>query len=60
MTLEEWLVKRNNMVALVRMHLERAQQRMKTRADKNRSERSFAERDMVFLKLQPYIQTSTV
>jgi hypothetical protein len=31
---------------------------MKHQADKNRSERQFAEEDMVFLKLQPYIQSS--
>jgi hypothetical protein len=31
---------------------------MKRQADKKRSERVFAVRDMVFLKLQPYIQSS--
>jgi hypothetical protein len=31
---------------------------MKSQADKNRSERSFAVGDMVYLKLQPYVQAS--
>ena len=31
---------------------------MKAQADKNRSERSFAVGDLVYLKLQPYIQQS--
>lgn len=46
------------MNALVKMHLQRAQRRMKVQADKHRSERSFSVGDMVFLKLQPYAQTS--
>jgi hypothetical protein len=29
---------------------------MKAQADKNRSERHFAEGDLVYLKLQPFIQ----
>jgi len=31
---------------------------MKTQADKSRSERQFAVGDWVYLKLQPYVQTS--
>jgi hypothetical protein len=31
---------------------------MKAQADKNRSERSFAVGDMVYMKLQPYVQSS--
>ena len=31
---------------------------MKSRADKGRSERQFAEGDLVYLKLQPHMQTS--
>jgi ribosomal protein L21E len=34
-----------------------AQQRMKKQADLKRSEREFAEGDMVYLKLQPHIQS---
>jgi hypothetical protein len=46
------------MHSLVRQHLERAQLRTKRQADKGKSERSFAVGDMVYLKLQPYIQSS--
>lgn len=45
---------------VVTHHLHRAQLRMKKQADKNRSERQFNEGDLVYLKLQPYIQTSVV
>jgi len=31
---------------------------MKKQSDQHRSERSFAEGDLVYLKLQPYVQTS--
>lgn len=56
--LQSWLTERNQMTVLLRQHLNRAQQRMKAQADKNRTERSFEVGDMVFLKLQPYIQSS--
>ena len=46
------------MNTLIQQHLARAQQRMKTQADKSRSERQFAVGDWVYLKLQPYVQTS--
>lgn len=46
------------MTDLVKQHLARAQRRMKTQADKNRSERSFEVGEMVYLKLQPYVQSS--
>ena len=46
------------MTSLLRQHLLRAQQRMKKQADRHRTERSFAVGDEVFLKLQPYVQTS--
>jgi len=49
---------RQVMIAAVRQHLLRAQQRMKLQADKKRSERSFSVGDMVYLKLQPYVQSS--
>jgi hypothetical protein len=42
----------------IRQHLERAQQRMENQANKHRSEREFAVGDQVYLKLQPYVQTS--
>lgn len=43
---------------LVKQHLLRAQRRIKWQADKHRSEREFAVRDLVFLKIQPYVQSS--
>lgn len=46
------------MQQLVRQHLLRAQDRMKKQADKRRVERQFVVGDMVFLKLQPYVQSS--
>lgn len=46
------------MTKLLQHHLERVQQRMKTQADKGRTERSFEVGDWVYLKLQPYLQSS--
>lgn len=45
------------MQALIKQHLNRAQQKMKHMADKKRSFRSFAVGDWVYLKLQPYVQS---
>jgi len=56
--LEGWLQERELLSKLIHQHLLRAQQRMKHHADKNRSEREFAVGDLVYLKLQPYIQSS--
>ena len=47
------------MLASVRHHLHQAQQRMKVQADKHRSDHNFnIGGDFVYLKLQPYVQTS--
>jgi hypothetical protein len=46
------------MTSLLHQHLCRAKLRMKLQEDKGRSEREFQIGDMVFLKLQPYVQTS--
>lgn len=46
------------MTQLLQQHLQRAQQRMKHQADKQRSERQFVVGDMVYLKLQPYVQST--
>jgi len=43
---------------LIQQHLHCSKERMKCQADKNRLERHFAVGDMVFLRLQPYIQTT--
>lgn len=53
--LDSWLSERHLMTQLLRQHLNRAQQVMKTQADKKRSFRSFQVGDWVFLKLQPYV-----
>ena len=52
------LGERGTMLSSVGQHLLRAQQRMKHQADKRRSERSFQIGDYVYLKLQPYVQSS--
>lgn len=56
--LNEWLEERQQMQDVLRQHLMRAKQIMKHHADKKRSVREFQVGDKVFLKLQPYIQTS--
>lgn len=53
-----WLHDRELMSEVIRHHLLRAKQRMKHSADGRRSERQFQVHDWVFLKLQPYVQTS--
>ena len=45
---------------LIKQPLLRPRARMKRQADKGRLERTFAVGDMVYLKLQPYIQSSLV
>lgn len=56
--LEEWRKERTMVTSLLRQHLLRAQQRMKDQADKHCSDRVFCIGDWVFLKAQPYAQTS--
>lgn len=58
--LGQWLEERNLLTEVIWHNLARAQLRMKQHADKNRSERQFQLGDMVYLKVQPYIQTSVV
>ena len=53
-----WASDRQWMDQLLQHHLNRAKQRMKKQSDQHRSEHSFAEGDLVYLKLQPYVQTS--
>jgi len=53
-----WLQERKGITELLQQQLLRMQQRMKSQADKYRSERTFAVGDQVWLKLQPYVQTS--
>jgi ribosomal protein L21E len=56
--LADWLQNRSLLTKLVQQQLLRAQQRMKAQADAKRSEREFQVGDMVYLKLQPHIQSS--
>lgn len=56
--LESWLKERNLLTQLIQQQLVRAQNRMKHYANSNRSEREFQVGDMVYLKLQPHLQSS--
>lgn len=56
--LAAWLKDRNLLTNLLHQQLLRAQQRMSHQADAKRSERAFNVGDLVYLKLQPHIQTS--
>lgn len=56
--LQEWLTQRKPMTQLLQQQLIRVQQRQKHQADKQRSERNFEVGESVFLKIQPYIQSS--
>ncbi|GKD31149.1 retrotransposable element Tf2 [Tanacetum coccineum] len=47
---------REQTIQLLKFNLKKAQDRMKSQADKRRSEREFKEGDWVYLKLQPYRQ----
>jgi hypothetical protein len=53
-----WLQEHQLMTDLVKQHLNRACVRMKSQAGKGRSESEFMVGDLVFLKLQPYLQFS--
>lgn len=56
--LQEWLQERQLMTAVLKQHLHRANNRMKHFADGKRTDRAFQVGDWVYLRLQPYIQTS--
>ena len=53
-----FLQHRQDLLDRLKEHLARAQNKMKTYADKNRSLRQFQVGDSVYLKLQPYAQSS--
>lgn len=57
---DQIIKERQLMARLLKENLKRAQSRMKFYADKNRTEREFMVGDWVFIKLQPYRQTSIV
>ncbi|KAL5723866.1 hypothetical protein ACHQM5_007208 [Ranunculus cassubicifolius] len=54
----DYLQHRWQMLQLIKYNLTQAQERMKWFSDKKRVDRSFSVGDWVFLKLQPYRQTS--
>ncbi|WVZ77708.1 hypothetical protein U9M48_025546 [Paspalum notatum var. saurae] len=56
--LSQWLQEKEVMNCLLQQHLLRARLQMKRQADKHRSERKFEVGDSVFVKLQPYVQSS--
>lgn len=56
--LEQWMQERDLPTKVIQQQLQRAQHRMKTQADKHRQEREFQPGDMVYMKLQPYVQSS--
>jgi hypothetical protein len=56
--LSAWLTERKLFTKFIQQQLLRAQQRMKSQADKNRTEREFQVGDQVYLKLQPHVQSS--
>lgn len=57
---QEWLEQRQLIRESVHQHLFQTQYRMKRQVDKKRIEREFVVGDLVFLKLQPYAQSSVV
>jgi hypothetical protein len=59
-SLQSWLQECKVMVQLVQQLLHRSQQRQKHQADKHRTKRSFEVGDLVYLKLQPYMQSSLI
>jgi hypothetical protein len=56
--LDTWLTARAETTEILRQELLHAQTRMTKQADRHRSERRFAVGDLVYLKLQPFVQQS--
>ncbi|KAD7117361.1 hypothetical protein E3N88_04629 [Mikania micrantha] len=56
--LEQQLILLDNMLQVIRSNLHKAQDRMKSQADRNWQELSFEVGDAVFLRIQPYRQRS--
>ena len=52
------LQEREEMMQLMKHHLKRAQERMRSQANKHRTDKQFSIGQWVYLKLQPYRQTS--
>jgi hypothetical protein len=56
--LEDWLRDRQQITTILQQQLLRAPQCMKSQAEKHRSNHEFQVGDLVYLKVQPYIQMS--
>lgn len=56
--LDDWFQQKALIQTLIQHHLACAKTRMKSQADKNRTKRSFDVGAWVYVKLQPYIQSS--
>ena len=54
--LKRWIAiyRREVALKLIKFHLQRAQNRMKQKADKKRLDKNFELHDLVYVKLQPY------
>ena len=57
-TLDQQLKDRDIVLGVLKEHLSIAQEKMKQYADLKRRDVEFGVRDLVFVKLRPYIQTS--
>lgn len=55
---DQWGQGRESTLKMLKENLAKAQHRMKQQADQHRSERAFQVGDWVFLRLQPYRQTT--
>jgi hypothetical protein len=58
MELKTWMEEKEVMVSLLKQHLACAKLRMKKQVDQHRSERQFTVGEQVWVKLQPYVQSS--
>lgn len=56
--LDRSLSSREECIEMLKFHLQRAQHRMKEQADKKRTKKEFQVGDFVYVKLQPYRQSS--
>jgi hypothetical protein len=56
--IESHMEKTKETLTILKENLQMAQNRMKQQADQHRSERQFEEGDWVFLRLQPYKQST--
>ena len=55
-SVDEYLSTKKEVIKMVMSHLQKAQNRMTTMANRKRNDRSFEVKDYVYLKLQPYQQ----